>query len=334
MSLTTTRVFRWDDSGAPQLNSAAGSFYFIVKACLAGVGLAYGNRQKAGWVIAWDDPATYTIVLRNAMAAGGSGCYLRVQDNAPGAGGARMAKWDVYEGMTDINTGIGPAGSGWVCKSRSNGGPSAAWVLVADERTIYGSHYVNGLQEPLQSGYDAFYYRMTYVAGDFDPTVAGDPGVIGGACEDANPGDIMRSRIYFGVGAIGHGQRMMPDAQGMKASRNSTLTAAPTTVAIIHTPNMGAGIGGWPVLPSDAAAPQFVPALISDGVMVRGVMRGLYCPLNDWYGVGKVGTLAAAVNSDFATQLVGLRGSTTTAVTNVIHNGYLFAEQASSWSRP
>ena len=309
MSLTTTREFRWDDPLAPALNSVAGAFYSLVKACLAGTGTAYGTRQKAGWTIMWDDAATFTIVLRNSQAAGGSGCYLRVQDNGPGAGGARMAKWDVYEAMTDINTGTGYAGGGWVCKSASNGGPSAAWVLCADERTVYGSHYVNGTTQPARSGNIAADHVVMYAAGDYSPTIASDPGVFGAAGSEANP----TARIHCGwcvaPVSVGVGSPDIPSPlTNFTVSRSPALNLS-TTKVMIFIPQNGEGAVGGYRLGATSTRLQFLPCLISDGVLLRGVMRGLFAPLNrreDWI----IGSAETPVNLAGVGALVCLQGGT------------------------
>ena len=41
------KVYRWDDEGAPQVESAAGSIKTILKACLV-TGYGEGNKRKDG----------------------------------------------------------------------------------------------------------------------------------------------------------------------------------------------------------------------------------------------------------------------------------------------
>lgn len=328
MSLTTTREFRWDDPLAPALNSVAGAFYSLVKACLAGTGTAYGTRQKAGWTVMWDDPVTYTIVLRNSQAAGGSGCYLRVQDNGPGAGGARMAKWDVYEDMIDINTGTGYAGGGWVCKSSSNGGPSAAWVLVADERTVYGSHYVNGTTQPIRNGNAAADHVVMYAGGDYAPTIAGDPGVFAAAGIDANPPARINCGLCMAPVSVAVGTGDAANAStNLTLARTAELVAAPTK-AMIFVPQNGEGaVGGWRICVGSARR-QFLPALLSDGVFIRGALRGLYVPVSPaeaWV----VGEAVAAVNLAGIGDLVSMQGGT--SATDGTGCGRLGVQRTGNW---
>ena len=49
------KVYRWDDEGAPQVESAAGSIKTILKACLV-TGYGEGNKRKdgLGWEMAFE----------------------------------------------------------------------------------------------------------------------------------------------------------------------------------------------------------------------------------------------------------------------------------------
>ena len=51
----SVKVYRWDDEGAPQVESAAGSIKTILKACLV-TGYGEGNKRKdgLGWEMAFE----------------------------------------------------------------------------------------------------------------------------------------------------------------------------------------------------------------------------------------------------------------------------------------
>ena len=117
MGLTTTREARWDDVGAPVLNNNPGSFIGCIKPFLL----------TCGWSVIWEDG--FKLVMRNSIAHGGSGCYVRFEENS-----ATFVTIGVFEEMTDIDTGINSAGSMEVWKSENNSTPKP-YVFLGDERT-------------------------------------------------------------------------------------------------------------------------------------------------------------------------------------------------------
>lgn len=140
--MSTVRYFRWDDPGAPTLTGEVGSLTNLLRKCLVGTaGVAYGSKPAAGWSEAFAGTATNIAVFRNNSADGGSGCYVRVNDNASGAGGAREAQIAVYGSMTDINSGTMGTSALWFRKSGTADATARKWQVVADGRTAWLHSY-------------------------------------------------------------------------------------------------------------------------------------------------------------------------------------------------
>lgn len=143
--MSTVRYFRHDDAGAPTLNGTVGSLTNLLRKCLVGVdGIAYGAKASAGWSEAFIGAASNIAVFRNKEADGASGCYCRINDNAPGAGGACDAQLTSYAAMTDINTGTSPTAAPWLRKSQTADSTARKWVVVADGITAWVCVFENG----------------------------------------------------------------------------------------------------------------------------------------------------------------------------------------------
>lgn len=68
-------VYRWDDPGAPQITTSAGTadqYKNVLKKCLVE---GYGSKAPLGWTIPFED--ANGIVFQNNTAAGGSGGMVR-----------------------------------------------------------------------------------------------------------------------------------------------------------------------------------------------------------------------------------------------------------------
>ncbi len=95
-------------------------------------------------------------------------CVLRVDDTD-----ARNARVVSYDSMTDVNTGIGPcpmpmqlSGGLYWPKASTTSGSGRAWILVADDRTVYFK--INTLSAGSQE------CGVAYGAGDFSPARSSD----------------------------------------------------------------------------------------------------------------------------------------------------------------
>lgn len=296
----TTRYFKWTDAGAPTLAGVVGSYIALMKALLVGGvgGVAYGSgggqKLAAGWTVAWENSGANKIVLRND-SVGGSGCYMRILDDGSGAGGAREALVQIYESMTDIDTGTNPATSAnsnaglWVRKSDALSGAGRAWVFLADARTFYGGIYVTSATPPASgSGGWAGLNAAMPAGGDFTPAIVGDPGIFISARPLANSGAasvatdlaLPATAAYAGAGT------------GFSTSRTASLVATPTPVGIMQMANSlsGTGFGGTGYLAALPAGDAHVhPAQIVGAAALRGRMRGLFVPLTSIDGVVPLG---------------------------------------------
>lgn len=98
------------------------------------------SRGNAGWT----KPFTGTNKAAFKQGSGSNGFYIRVQDDAPGAGGAREARVVGYETMVNVDTGtdlfptaVQFTNGMFVRKSSSADATARNWILFADARTFY-----------------------------------------------------------------------------------------------------------------------------------------------------------------------------------------------------
>ncbi|MGV0949061.1 MAG: hypothetical protein ACOYB3_00005, partial [Azonexus sp.] len=141
-------VYSSTDTGAPEITGVNGALVALLDACLV---TGYGAKVGAGWT------KPYTGANKAVFKQGADSCgfYLRVQDDGPGAGGAREARLTGYEVMTDVDTGsaVFPFASQGLAgniaafamrKSDTLDTTYRNWYLLADSRTFYlwtGSSY-------------------------------------------------------------------------------------------------------------------------------------------------------------------------------------------------
>lgn len=133
-------IYQNTDGSAPALDGTVGSLVALLDACLVN---GYGAKVAAGWT----KPFTGTNKAAFKQGAGSNGMYLRVQDDAPGAGGAKESRITGYEAMTtvDAGTNVFPSaaqGVGGIAMlvSRKSGSADATardWIVIADSRTVY-----------------------------------------------------------------------------------------------------------------------------------------------------------------------------------------------------
>lgn len=329
MALTTTRELRWDAPGAPTLNANAGSFRNLARDFL----------EDCGWSVIWQDAGAQKVVLRNSMAHGGSGCYIRILDDGSFSGSTRVARIDSYEDMSDIDTGTGLASGGWVWKDRTGSGGPNAYTLHADERTCYLTTYVAGDTPPTGSGVTAAYHTHMSGFGDFSPANAGDPGVFCASGADESPGT---STTTTSPSAL---CRNNGSAAGISTafhvSRNSAL-AQSSTAAVLLNPapsnntNLGIGSNGSSLIDSATEASgtgiHVLPALVLAGGYLYGRMRGLFVPMNrcDTASNMSVGETRSPLGTSDVHSLAVLagQGGSGSGITSLSR---LFVERIRSW---
>lgn len=330
MALTTTRELRWDDVGAPTLGPALSSFRTLLRDFL----------EDCGWSVEWNDDVAHKTVLRNSMAHGGSGCYVRILDDGSFTGGGRVARVDVYEYMADIDTGTGHAANGWVWKDRTGTGGPNAYAIFADERTFWGTTYVYGLTPPVSaSASDASGDCCMFGGGDIAPAIPGDPGVFGAFPTLQNPSDY----AWAPVATQSSITVCTPSGDGSLAnfalSRTSANVMSPTPIGVIgcKTVDVHFGFGGsinclFPTNPSPGLGKSvYLPAFSAGGGTLRGRLRGLFFPLNNWSGGGAhVGTVHDVFEYSGVSTLGCLAGCAYTE-TNGGYVSRLFVARDVSW---
>jgi len=286
--MTTTRIYRSTDSGAPTLNGTAGSLIDVLHACLVGSsGIAYAGKPAAGW----SEPFTITptkAVFRNSIASGGSGCYVRVLDDGsttgPPSGAANQEAYiKTYASMTGIDTGADESEQFIIRKSNASGSASRAWTVIADGYT--------------------FYLLVGATNGSFGAISVQDGVYFGGDIESCVPGDAFAfgcsGRLYSSTNAcagllLNSGSFTENSVLGISLCRK--YSAAPgKQKASMHYPWGNVGGASAPFAnPSVGNDKQFwVPALVCESGIIRGRLRGVYMPLNNMTAVNNGTDLSA-----------------------------------------
>lgn len=328
MALTTTHERRWDAPGALVLNGLAGAFYSVMKEFLG----------DSIWEIAWDQPAQQKLVLRNSLAHGGSGCFMRILDDGSSAGGGRVARIDVYEQMTDIDTGINPAAGGWIWKAQTATAAACAYTLHSDERTFYATTYVGGDVVPHVTGLTMNNLCCAIGAGDYDPAITGDPGVFAAVSGTENPnqggGASVGSPIYIGRPT----SQIVGSSDHFCVSRNPGLAAIATRATVLAIGiSSSSSVSGGPqsLLPDPGAISEYVitPAHFVAGAY-RGRLRGLYVINNNTASAGlfRVGTTHAVMGGAEPLDLATLAGSAAGA-NSTAHIGRMLVARTRSWDQ-
>lgn len=329
MGITTTKELRWNDPGAPTLTGTAGSFRVLIKTLLL----------DCGWSVEWEDAGAQKLVMRNSLAHEGSGACVRILDDGSSAGGVRVARIDVYEDMSDIDTGTGYATGGWVWKDRTGSGGPNAYTLHADERTFWFTSFVNGATPPVTAtGSAGGHYTCIVGGGDIAAAIAGDSGVFCVAGVTENPSTGTNVGMESSLGAVNASTAGV--STSARLARNSALAATPTNLGILLPGSISTnGIGGQAnsLIGSNPSpgftGAHFMPALCGAGGTFRGRLRGLYIPLNNWLsgsGGAHVGTTHTPLGIASPSSLAALAYSSTTTVGSSA-SGRLFVARGASW---
>lgn len=322
--MTTTRIYRSTDSGAPVLTGQQGSLLNLLDKCLVD---GYGAKTAAGWSRPYT--GTNKTAYRNSVAAGGTGMYLRVLDDGSGTGGAREALVRCYLTMSDVDTGtvetptVAQLAASIVWrKSNSADSTARAWVLVADELTMYLTTD-EGYAPALMAAGDI----VSYVPGDaYGFFLAGRSTQSGASSYGEGRGLVLRSTTWA-----------TPTANGLYLARGIAGTGDPVAAAIptLAGTSMGAGnaIGGAGNNQITSPAPgtaldMWIPAWVQSEGTVRGHFPGLYVPLHDMTGVSggtdypdPPGLAAGAVLTALRAKVSGTPGD----------DGHLCVESALPW---
>ncbi|MDR9766607.1 hypothetical protein RJP56_11125 [Shewanella baltica] len=130
MGLPVT-IYRSTDAGAPQLVTGKPSSWInILKKVLVE---GYGDKLPLGWTVEFEDTGTRSIVFRNSLADGGSGCYVKFysvggSDNNYTALGIKVA-----QSFSDINTFVKGLGA----RGMENPTGTNDWEIIGTSRGFY-----------------------------------------------------------------------------------------------------------------------------------------------------------------------------------------------------
>lgn len=325
----TVRIYNSTDSGAPTLTGQASSLISLLSACLVD---GYGSKAAAGW----SKPYTGTnlAAFRNTTS-GGSGMYLRVNDAGGGTGGTREALVRGYATMSDVNTGTAETPttaqvSTSIVWRKSNTTDSTArpWIVIADDRTFYLNIDTGTLATEYGTG--------LYGAGDIASHVPGDAYAwfIAGRESQHAAG---QQGTHRGLCTSAQVQLLTPSVDGFWLPRGYAGTGSPLRAAISHpsiasASSIGAFVSGALARPTPGSGVDlWVPSLICNESTIRGVMRGLYTPINDWSGTA-MGTERSAPPGLPSGVLVAMRhcsSSTTGAASTDCH---IWVDRVGPWS--
>lgn len=283
--MSTVRYFRHDDAGAPTLTGQVGSLTALLRKCLVGVsGVAYGSKASAGWTEQFIGAASNIAAFSNNTSEGGSGCYALVNDNAPGAQGAREANVVVYSAMTNISTGVMQLKDAWVRKSSALDSTARKWLVVADGLTAWLFCWDTG---------DTVYKAHTLLGfGDYNPIAASAPRHFSVGLVAANVVSALR-QVCFAHQTMGAGV-----ATGLSVMPLTGVgVALPAMVnAPVYTSNYGnyygfGASGLYPVNPEPVSGATFFArrALLRANASLDfyGTLRGIALPLQNMYSAAR-----------------------------------------------
>jgi len=290
-------------------------------------------QSPAGWTKPYT--GTNKAAFRNSVAAGGTGMYLRVNDSASGTGGAREALVRAYRTMSNVDTGtietptVAQVAASIVWrKSNTVDSTARAWILVADELTMYLCVSTGTINSNVGDS--------TYGAGDIASHVPGDTYrfFVSGREAQAVAGDVGGSSYGLMTQATtGFGAPSTVACAWLARGYAGTGSPVRIGLAVFGTMSDSAGIGtsnGSTARPSPGSSlSYFYPAFIGIESSIRGQMRGLYVPQNDWSGVsagfevvdppGLTGTLMA------------LRHNIHSVTYSAVYDGHIFVDITNAW---
>lgn len=275
---TGVTVYASTDTSAPTLSGTAGDLITLLDAILVN---GYGSKPAAGWTKAFSG----TNAASYQMAAGNQ-FYLDINDNAPGAGGAKEARARGYETMSSVATGTGlfptvaqMTNGVFIRKSTAASGTTRTWIAVADDRTLYLF-----IDSGDSLGYTGFMF------GDFYSVMTSDAFrtmIIGRSTENdatATPENLSRLSTSTLAATNGHYAARSYTQLGSSVTIGKTSDSpASGGVAFLGGGNFGfpqASDGGF------VAAPVFLQQQPGSVAPWRGTMRGFLNGL----ATGNVGT--------------------------------------------
>lgn len=169
---TPVTVFRWDDAGAPQLNTGKPSEIFnVLKKCLVE---GYGSKVPLDWSIAFENTVTQKIVFQNKVAAGGSGGMVRFRSNNSTDGNYSAIRLLGAKSFADIDSPFQPGFEQAFAQQVSQ---QKGWVLIGTPKSFYflicRVPALTSTGSKMTSGAN---YNVALFCGDFESFVPSDSG--------------------------------------------------------------------------------------------------------------------------------------------------------------
>ena len=133
-----TIVYRSTDESAPAMTLAAGSFNAVLKACLVD---GYGGKEAAGWAYTTIDAATHQALFTQGGKAGRENRHLYSKDDAayPGTSSCWCCSACTVSATPTLTERFWASNSDWVgyvTKADQENGAPAAWVIIANARSV------------------------------------------------------------------------------------------------------------------------------------------------------------------------------------------------------
>lgn len=261
------KVYRWDDSGAPQLAGVAGSLIALLKACLVD---GYGSKSAAGWTMPHVSAGLDVAAFRSSPT-NGNGFFYRVVDTSAVATGKSSELYG-YESMTSETTGLGATPVVYVYKSSSTSSSTyRQWMIIADDQSAY--IFIAPALTSIGASDDDI--CVTFM-GDFLSVISGDgygSGVIGAYTTN--------TFSYFGSFMS---WSSATDSGHFTIRKSSGIGGASGFCGHPGAGPSGNMIGGTgPAHPINGAQTLIARAAINDGAAnsFRGYLPGLYYPCHN-----------------------------------------------------
>ena len=128
--MSTPKIFKSSDTGAPLLTSSAGGMNAILKACLVN---GFGAKEPIGWDLVFEEQSSNKLVLRSKSPDSDKSCYLFTDSSAESTTVQGFSSWLGSAGVGPFST------SNRYILRRANGAlkGSYPWIVVADDKSCW-----------------------------------------------------------------------------------------------------------------------------------------------------------------------------------------------------
>ena len=301
------------DSGAPTLTGEVNALINLLTQCLVN---GYGSKPGVGWSKPFS--GTNKAVFK---AGGGTQACLWVDDNAPGAAGARECRLRGYEVMSALDTGTGafPTTTQMAVpiiyrKSTSLDASSRPWILIADDRRFYLFSYPG---EGTANRYTNFFFGdiISYKTGGDLYSAA----IIGRATENS------AAESYDALSQVGTAVNASA-ATGHYMARSHTGIGSALQFSKFHDSSLASasyvGSGQYMAYPNPVDGGLYMsPVRICYSSILRGHLPGFWAPMH---------TRPLVHGDTFAG--VGNMSGKTFLVIDLWNSAQVFMETSNTWS--